>query len=333
MSNFPRISSPSFSVVIEMENARAIEWSDVGESLRALAAQIADVSAAAATRPLVILVHSGPESDSSPLIEGTLCEAPRLKDIARLQAVSVPGGRYYELKNAGVAVADGEVVVLLDSDAVPEANWLRNMLAPFDQSSTLAANGHTYLGYSCLISRTLALTWIFPLRAGDARAERRPLNANNCAFRTQWLQANPFTIDNGFKVSCTKQTKRLQQSGAEAVRTPAYVRHAPLSGWRFILWRAIVTGRDADRKYRDMKSRSRTRRFAGALSFWWKMERNVFRQVLRNHRRVDLPAWQVPAALALGSAFYDVAFISQVIRLSGLTADQIERIPAYAEVH
>lgn len=333
MSNFPRFSATRFSVVIEMENATTIQWSDVGEALRALASQLADVTATAAPRPLVILAHPGLESDSSLLIDGVLREAPRLKDVARLQAASVPGGRYYELKNAGAALADGEVVVLLDSDAVPEADWLRNLLATFDQPSALAANGHTYLGYSCLISRTLALTWVFPLRAYDGRADRRPLNANNCAFRTKWIQANPFPIDNGFKVSCTKQMKRLQQSGGEAIRAPAYVRHAPLSGWRFLLWRAMVTGRDADRKYRDMKSRSRARRFAGALSFWLKMEWNVFRQVLRHYRRVDLPAWQVPVALALGSAFYDIALISQVTRLSGLTADRVERIPAYAEVH
>lgn len=333
MSNFSRISPVRFSVVVEMENATTVEWSDVGESLRSLATQLADVAAGAEPRPLVILAHPGQDSESSLLIEGVLREAPRLQDVARLQAVSVPGGRYYELKNAGAVLADGEVVVLLDSDAVPEPDWLQNLLAPFDQPNALAANGHTYLGYSCLISRTLALTWIFPLRACDARAERRALNANNCAFRTKWLQANPFPIDNGFKVGCTKQMMQLQQSGGEAVRAPAYVRHAPLSGWRFLLWRAIVTGRDADRKYRDLKSRSRARRFASALSFWWKMERNVFRQVLLNHRRVDLPAWQVPAALALGSTFYCIALLSQVIRLAELTADQIERIPAYAEVH
>ena len=333
MSNCARILPIRFSVVMEMENATTVEWNDVGESLRSLATQIADVAAGAEPRPLVILAHPGQESESSLLIEGALSEAPRLKDVARLQAVSVHDGRYYELKNAGAALADGEVVVLLDADAVPEPGWLQNLLAPFEQPGALATNGHTYLGYSCLISKTLALTWVFPLRAGDARAERRALNANNCAFRTQWLQANPFPIDNGFKVSCTKQMKRLQQSGGEAVRAPAFVRHAPLSGWRFIVWRAIVTGRDADRKYRDLKSPSRARRFADALSFWWRMERNVFRQVLRHYHRVDLPVWQVPAALALGSAFYNVAFLSQIIWASGMTADRIERIPAYAEVH
>jgi len=159
------------------------------------------------------------------------------------------------------------------------------------------------------------------------------LNANNCAFRTAALGPNPFPIDNGFKVGCTKFMKQLQARGIELVRAPAYVKHAPLTGLRFLIWRGLVTGRDADRKVADLKSRSRWRRLRSALSFWLRMELRVIRRVLTHYHHVSLPIWQVPVAIVLGLAFFGLALVGQTSRVLGLTAEQPEYIPAYAENH
>jgi hypothetical protein len=327
-------SALRYSIVVEMENAATVCWNDVGRTLRAVAEQIAEPKIDSKPRPQVILVHPGPESESEELLVAARREVPLLDTVARLQAVSLPEGRYYELKNAGIARADGEVIVLLDSDAVPEAGWLQALLAPLAQPDVLIVNGHTYLGFSDLISRTLALIWVFPLREHDERfSQRRSLNANNCAFRAAAFGPSPFPIDNGFKVGCTKFVRRLDEQGIRMHRVAAYAQHAPLTGWRFLLWRALVTGRDADRKITDLKSPSRLRRFTSALTGWLRMEGRVVRRVLGHYRHVAMPVWEVPVALALGLAFFGFVLVGQITRLAGLARERPEYIPAYAEHH
>lgn len=325
---------PHFAVVIEMENATTVEWSAVGRTLTVLAEQIAQVIAGGSTRPLVLLSHPSEANESKLLLEAASREVPQLAAVARLRALSVPRGRYYELKNAGIAAADTNLVVLLDSDAVPEAGWLAALLAPFESGTTVITSGHTYLGHDDLISRLLAMVWVFPLREHDERAAgRRSLNANNCALRRDALGARPFPIDNGFKVGCTKLMRQLDAAGISLLRVPAYAEHAPLSGWRFLLWRALVTGRDADRKFADLRSTARTRRLLAALGGWLKMESRAVRRILAHWRHVQLPCWQLPLALGLGVAFFGVALCGQLLRACGLATEQPEFIPAYAESH
>jgi hypothetical protein len=329
------LRSGDFAVVMEMENAIFISWSEVGETLRVVAAQVGEVLTAGQARlPQVIFVHAGEHGESAELLEGVRREAPRLFDVADVQCVSVPDGRYYELKNAGLAAAARDVIVLLDSDTIPEAGWLRELVAPFADEGTIAASGHTYLGHSTFVSRTLAMVWVFPLRDHDAgAAQRRALNVNNCALRAAWFRAHPFPIDHGFKVSCTKFMRQMNVNGVALLRPPAYAKHAPLTGWRFLVWRALVTGRDADRKYTDMKSASRFMRMLHAVRFLWKMECRTIRRVVAHHRHVALPPREIPAALVVGCGFYALAFLGQTARLLGLTTDGPELVPAYAEHH
>jgi hypothetical protein len=322
------------AVVVEMENATTVRWSDVGRTLRVLAEQIAELRGEKGSRATVVLAFPGQSSESEALALAAVREAPQLAEVALVTAVGVPGGRYYELKNAGIGSVDAELIVLLDSDAVPEPGWLRALVLPFADRELVIVNGHTYLGHYDLISRLLAMVWVFPLREHDGRAaQRRSLNANNCAFRASVFGKNPFPIDNGFKVGCTKFLRQLEERGIELVRVPAYAEHAPLRGWRFLLWRALVTGRDADRKYADLKSASRWRRFWAAVRGWLKQEGRAVRRILTHYRHVKMPAWQVPLALALGCGFFAIALVGQLLRLCGMTSDRPEYIPAYAESH
>jgi hypothetical protein len=324
----------TFSVVVEMENAVTICWSDVGRTLCLLADQIAQRADTGPRRPQVLLVHPGSESESAQLRVAACAAAPRLEKVARLEVLSVPQGRYYELKNAGIARADGQVVVLLDSDTLPEPGWLDTLLAPFDRPEVVVVSGQTYLEHNDFVSRMMALIWLFPLRAHDEQAvRRRALNANNCALRVREVGREPFPIDNGFKVACTKFMRRLEARGIELVRVPALAAHAPLRGWRFLLWRALVTGRDADRKFADLKSPARGRRLLAAAGFALRMGSRAVRRVLAQYRHVAMPWYQVPLAASLGAAFYLLAGCSQTLRALGLTPERPESIPAYAEHH
>jgi hypothetical protein len=113
-------------------------------------------------------------------------------------------------------------------------------------------------------------------------------------------------------------------------RVDAHVRHQPPRGWRFFVWRALVAGRDADRRFKMLKSEHRLRRAANAVGRGLTAQWRVLRRV-RLARHVGIAPWQVPVALAMVSTFNGLAFLAQVASATGLQRDRIERVPHYVE--
>lgn len=321
---------PIYSIVMEMENAKSIDWNEIGLGLKSLAREIAAVSATGFARPKVVVSHGGPDSDGSLLQASIEAEAPELMQVADLTITACPDGRYYELKNNGVLLTEGDIVVFLDSDTVPQPGWLSNLLQPFQQPQTVCVNGHTYLSYGDFFSRTFALIWFFPMARGDERfASKRAINANNVAFRRHWIVNHPFPAHNGFKVSCTLLMHQLRREGHKIVNVDARVYHYSPRGWRFFYWRALVTGRDADRKFVALHAPSRSQRIVKSFSRWWTMSWRTTRRVLSHAPQTGMPLWQIPFSLVVGLAFYTLAFLGHFSLAAGLVSDEIETVPDY----
>lgn len=224
----------SYSLVVEMENARSIDWDEIGVGLKALAREIAAVSATGLARPKLVISHGGANSDADALCDKITTEAPQLGQVSDLTLAAFPGGRYYELKNNGILATDGNIVILIDSDVVAEPGWLSALLEPFKDPEIICVNGYTYLSHDDFFSRTFALIWFFPMSHGDGRfASKRAINANNMGFRREWIVGHPFPRHNGFKVSCTLLMRELQRSGHEIRNVNARVYHYSPRGWRF----------------------------------------------------------------------------------------------------
>ncbi|RRI05035.1 glycosyltransferase family 2 protein [Mesorhizobium tamadayense] len=321
---------PTYSVVVEMENAKSIDWDEIGVGLTVLADEIASVSAAGFASPKVIISHAGHDADAQSLRDHINREAPQLKEVSELRFAACPGGRYYELKNNGILAAETDVVVFMDSDTVPESDWLSILLGPFRNPGTVCVNGYTYLFYDDFSSRTFALIWFFPMAQGDKKfAAKRAINANNVAFRRDWIAGHPFPQNNGFKVSCTLLMHQLRREGHEIVHAGARVYHYPPRGWRFFCWRALVTGRDADRKFVALHAPSRSQRIVKSLSRWGTMSWRTTRRVLSHAPQTGMPLWQIPFSLAVGLAFYTLAFLGHFSLAAGLVSDEIETMPDY----
>ncbi|TPM37860.1 glycosyltransferase [Mesorhizobium sp. B2-3-4] len=321
----------TYSIVVEMENASSIDEDEIGISLTALAREIERTTTVGHyPRPQVVVVHSGQDTDTRLLQQRILELVPLLATTATMLFNACPGGRYYQLKNAGAALADGDVVIYCDSDTVTEDGWLSALLKPMEDPKTIAVSGYTYLGHDDFASRTFALLWFFPLRDGDQRfASRRAMNANNCAFRRSWLASHPYPASNGFKVSCTLLTSQLRESGHDFVRVNARASHYPPRGWRFFFWRALVTGRDADRKYVALESASRPRRVLKALRRWFSMSRRVSGRILAHASQLGMPVWQIPFALLVGLSFCTLVFFGQAAMAFGLVRDEPELVPVH----
>jgi hypothetical protein len=286
------------TIVIEWENPRDVGsvWTD--RAMRSLAEELAREGAVASDKPTVLYLFDTEVLDEASVRRSIARSAPELDELASLRVIPTPGLTYYQLKNHGVALTETPYVILLDSDVSPQPGWLRGLLRPFEDPQIMAVSGVTSLESHDLISRTMALIWIFDLPSEHENSRGEPnVHANNSAFRTRFFQENPFPNTLAFKKQCGLWLADILERGFGFERTPeAYCRHAPHSGLRFVLWRGIQSGFDRDIKA-ALEDKGRLARIATAARVWIKKTWRSTRRILVNRREVDMPFYEVPAAL------------------------------------
>ena len=162
MTDF-RIDLSEVTIVIEWENPRDVDaiWTD--RAVRALADELAREGADAKGKPSLLYLFDAEVFDEASLRDSIARSAPELDELASLRTIPTPGLSYYQLKNRGVSLAETPYVVLLDSDVCPQPGWLRGLLRPFEDPRIMAVSGVTSLESHDLVSRTMALIWIFDL--------------------------------------------------------------------------------------------------------------------------------------------------------------------------
>ncbi len=159
------INSPSISIVIEWENVLLSEAYRALEMLKQLSTQLQDIHHAVE----VLFLFNEEDIAAKTLqaiIDTHLTVHPSLANRVSVQLVPVVGLHYYDIKNAGVQQAKGDLVVFLDSDVIPEPHWLKALIEPFfNDASVQVIAGHTYLEPEGFLGRAFALGWFFPTKA------------------------------------------------------------------------------------------------------------------------------------------------------------------------
>ena len=302
--------TPDVSIIIEWDNVTLAGAPRAQAMMRRLAEE-----AGSCARPLEILICHDGEAPPDASIKG--CGLPPVWRVVR-----APGARYYELKNRGAAESAGEILVFLDSDAIPEPGWLEGILAPFGDPAVQVVAGHAYIQAESLYSRAFALTWFFPLRAGPEPL--KPVTrffANNVASRRPTFLAHPFApIEGTSRGACVALAKELLEEGIPIWKTTAaQVAHPAPRGGRHFALRALAEGRDrlareSGWRVTILGSMARVAHHCGAGLV----------VTVRHRGKVGLSPAAVPGALAICWAYYVICFAGEAATLLGL--DAIRRV-------
>lgn len=306
---------PAVTILIEWENAMDVEAYWVHRALQAFTAELAHCQDEMSTPARVLYLYDRSRVQEQDIRDTIAKVAPRLPALCTLELVPTPGLTYYQLKNYGAQRTTTEFVVMLDSDAAPQPDWLSGLLQPFEDPEVMAVGGFTTLGHNNVVSRVMALIWTFNLPSEhQATRQRKKIHANNCAFRTEFFQANPWPDLPAFKKQCGFWLRDIDRRGIKWVRTTAArTVHAPQPGVAFLTWRAWMAGSDRDVQTYYTRGPSRRQRLGFAVSYWLKKCWRSTRRIVRKGHEVQLPLWQMPAALFLAYGYCTILFVAQVV--------------------
>jgi glycosyl transferase family 2 len=229
----------------------------------------------------------------------------RVPDCFDLSVHVGEGLEYYALKNFGADLAGGDILLFLDSDVHPEPGWLAHLLGTLARPDIHAVLGQPYVAPTSVFAAAFALGWTYQLRDEVGRLERcKKVYANNIAFRGDTFRGVRFpALERRTRGASSILARELESAGRPIwINTRARVDHPPPSGYRHLAVRALAHGRDT---YMMTSEDHRTLR--GLAASQARPARRLVRglaRTARHWRSVGLRPWQVPAAVAIFSAYY-----------------------------
>ena len=299
----------SVSVVIELDNLAHAELDRPKKLLAELESQAGALQSQDAQAPMRL---SGPLD----LVATYDCTKADENDIRRALGDLVKGsaslnvrvlpvsGVYCKQKNAGAAITTGDIIVFLDCDVIPEPNWLASFLQAFSDPRVSVAVGNTYVDTSRgdAYSRSMALTWMFPLR--DPRGgltQTHWFYANNVAFRRETFLSRQFPDTPGLKhIPAMLLVERLTRDGIPLWHVgDARGAHPAPNGPVHFVKRAVSAGRAQAFKERSVTGSTMVRwirDYVTALAYGAK-------RIVLEGFKVGMRWWQVPAAIGYALAY------------------------------
>jgi hypothetical protein len=301
------MASPDVSIIMETDNLRSVDKSRTVRAMSALAEQLSGTG-----RSVEVLVSYDPEVIDPTEVKGA-CEESGLAQAVgdSLFVNSDPGLLYYEVKNRNARRARGELILMLDSDSIPEPGWFAALVAAFDDPSVQIACGNTYTQFDeTLFDRSHALFWNFELRMpdGPATPDTR-IYANNFGARREFLLAHPFPIDDRYRGQCATLVASLVAGGETSWKVPtARVEHPSPQG--FMARRALWRGHDRLLTRRDTGSGAG---FGFMLRVLASDMKASLRRTLGGRSAVGLRNSEIPAALGIATAYNVLSWLGMVV--------------------
>jgi glycosyltransferase involved in cell wall biosynthesis len=238
---------PTPSIILEWENAKLSEADRSARMLAQLSRQLSHLAPRFHREPEIIVLYHEDIIDVEKLNK-MFSEAALSKAwAAQVRMLAAPKDlKYYSIKNHGFKHTNREVVVLLDSDVVPEDGWLATLLEDMRDGKVDVVCGETYLDPDSLCARAFALFWFFPARTDKGCLEPATyFFANSVAFRREIFAAHPFPEVELFRGQCNILASKLRQLNRVLLRdSRAKVSHPAPNGLYHFVARALCTGSD-----------------------------------------------------------------------------------------
>lgn len=291
------------SIVVEWEN---VLLAKNDRCLRMLAELRTQMYALPHSTELIVLFNPEQVSPSTVITDVERCLETPLKnsDSFCVRVEAAEGLHYYQLKNYGASIAQGEIIVFMDTDVIPEDGWLEGITEPFFKNNEIhVLAGHTYLDPEDIMSRAFALGWFFPLRTESAEliSGIPSFFANNVAFRRDLLIKYPFPEmpDGMTRGACTMLSGMLRKDCVTIWKnTGAQARHPAPNGLKHFIYRGLAEGRDW-----AMRRKARGKSGLGTNMYVLKKTiRNMTEMVgksVKKGQSVGLPAWQIPLVVGI----------------------------------
>lgn len=304
------MSKPEISIVIEWENVIFADNTRSVRMIERLREQISELG-----RKVEVIVLFNPEQIDRSYLENELFnrfDPDSANNSFSLRVQEAYGKHYYELKNEGAGLAGGDIVVFLDCDVIPDDGWLENIVKPlYDNEEIKMVGGNAYVEYRSVYSKAFALAWIFKLRVNENNGlvKNHLFHANNVAFRKEIFMTHPFPEmpEGVIRKSCVMLSRELELQGIPIwINTAAQVIHPAPNGFHHFIIKALVEGRDS------VLSEKLDPPILLEGSYFEKFMANILR-IIRDRKKVDLPVWQVPAAMGIMITYYMVAMTGAII--------------------
>lgn len=220
MTNTPDANStegatlPTVSIVIEGYN-ETHDQGTIEDTLAALSRQ---------TYPLskVHLVLVGTNAQ----VAGWQRRFVQPEPFASIRSVAADEAHYYELKNIGAGLADGDVIAFTDSDVKPDREWLMaivDTLRTADVSvgiSRFQGTDHGTPG-AALRQVASAITYGWILGAGPVgRSAPQGFLAHNVAFRSDAFRRHQYAVEHGRTCGSMLMFTELRDAGLRIALQP-----------------------------------------------------------------------------------------------------------------
>ncbi|MDN3202877.1 glycosyltransferase family A protein [Algoriphagus sediminis] len=234
------------SVIMEWENALLSELGRTEEMLISFFSQ---------ARKLhhefeIIIVHD-PNLVTGDFIQDFIkSSVPDLSrsELSKLRLIERQGLHYFAFKNIGIQEANGESVICLDSDVIPEDNWLEKLIDSHEENDKAVIGGLTYIDYSNFMGKCFGLCWFFPKRTKlDVVVPSNIIFSNNFIARKKLLCENPYPDLDGkaTRGADVLLWRRLLEKGVGIfMNLGAKVSHPPPNGVKHFFVRGLAEGRD-----------------------------------------------------------------------------------------
>jgi hypothetical protein len=306
---------PSFSFVIEWDNARLSELGRTRLMLKALQEQVVAHRPKPARPPEIVILYDRHQVDPA-LIHQVLDETvdPSLWN-AVIRVVPTDGLAYYELKNFGARQVDGEVTLFIDSDTIPEPGWFDALMSAIEQPHIDVVGGNTYVRPDRFLAKAFGIFWFYGLRSKGTNLYRHDfIYANNVAFKRAVLAQHPFPNLESFRGQCRVLSDQLKRDGITIYRHDgARMDHPTTNGLGHFVRRAICEGHDEVTILRS-KHMGRLRTGpVGALGRFWRNMKSMIGRTLRDRHDVGLSVTGAIGAAFVGAAYIVLKFFGELV--------------------